>query len=128
MIHVTVFITDFLMSLIWAGVWATAWAAGGFALAAVGAVLVVNEGKVTQARVAMMGVGDTPLRCPGAELALVGQAMSEDVLDRAVEAACAPLEPNRDLHASPEYRKHLASVLCRRVLRTAWARSGDFHE
>ena len=102
--------------------------AGDFALAAVGAVLVVNEGKVTQARVAMMGVGDTPLRCPGAELALVGQALSEDVLDRAVEAACAPLEPNRDLHASPEYRKHLASVLCRRVLRTAWARSGASHE
>lgn len=96
--------------------------AGDFALAAVGALLEVERGVVRRARVAMMGVGDTPIRCPGAEQALVGRAPDEDTLEAAAQAACAPLEPNRDLHASPEFRKHLAAVLCRRVLRQAAGR------
>lgn len=96
--------------------------AGDFALAAVGALLEVERGVVRRARVAMMGVGDTPIRCPGAEQALVGRAPDEDALEAAAQAACAPLEPNRDLHASPEFRKHLAAVLCRRVLRQAAGR------
>jgi carbon-monoxide dehydrogenase medium subunit len=93
--------------------------AGDFALAAVGALIEVNRGVVRRARVAMMGVGDTPVRCPGAEHALVGCALDDETIEAATEAACAPLEPNKDLHASSEFRKHLAAVLCRRVLRLA---------
>lgn len=99
--------------------------AGDFALAAVGALLEVERGVVRRARVAMMGVGDTPIRCPGAEEALVGRAPDEQALEAAATAACAPLEPNRDLHASPEFRKHLAAVLCRRVLRQAAGRAKE---
>jgi carbon-monoxide dehydrogenase medium subunit len=99
--------------------------AGDFALAAVGAVVELDNGIVRRARVAMMGVGDTPLRCPGAEHSLVGAAMDEATIEAATWAACAPLEPNKDLHATPEFRKHLAGVLCRRVLRRAAERAKE---
>jgi len=99
--------------------------AGDFALAAVGALLEVEQGVVRRASVAMMGVGDTPLRCPGAEQALLGRPLDDETLEAATAAACAPLEPNKDLHASPEFRKHLAAVLCRRVLRTAAERAKE---
>jgi carbon-monoxide dehydrogenase medium subunit len=36
----------------------------------------------------------------------------------------APLAPDSDLHASSDYRKHLAGVLTRRALTRAAARAG----
>jgi carbon-monoxide dehydrogenase medium subunit len=100
--------------------------AGDFALAAVGVLLDVTGGRITMARVAMMGVGDTPLRRHEAEAALTGNALSDQVMANAVKEACASLEPRQDLHASPEFRRHLAGVLMERVLGKAWERAaGD---
>ncbi|HKX42108.1 MAG TPA: xanthine dehydrogenase family protein subunit M [Burkholderiaceae bacterium] len=102
---------------------------GDFALAAVGVVLEVDVGRIRQARVAMMGVSDTPLRSPEAEAALQGQSLTDEVVAECVRAACASLAPRRDLHASAEFRRHLAGVLTERVLRRAWQRAiGDRHE
>lgn len=97
--------------------------AGDFALAAVGVLLDVQGGTAREARVAMMGVGDTPLRRPEAEAVLVGRPLSDQVVADAVRAACDSLEPSVDLHASPEFRRHLAGVLMERVLRNAWQRA-----
>lgn len=100
--------------------------AGDFALAAVGVLLEVHDDTIHQARVAMMGVGDTPLRRAEAEEIMVGTSLSESVIAEVVRAACATLEPSLDLHASPELRRHLAGVLMERVLRKAWQRAiGD---
>jgi carbon-monoxide dehydrogenase medium subunit len=100
--------------------------AGDFALAAVGVLLEVRDSTIYQARVAMMGVGDTPLRRTEAEEILVGKSLSEPVIAEEVRAACATIEPSLDLHASPELRRHLAGVLMERVLRKAWQRAiGD---
>ena len=97
--------------------------AGDFALAAGGVVLEVTRGRIGMARVAMMGVGDTPLRRPEAEAVLSGQTLSDRVVTEAVKAACDSLEPRQDLQASPEFRRHLAAVLTERMLRKAWARA-----
>lgn len=97
--------------------------AGDFALAAVGVLLDVHDGIIHEARVAMMGVGDTPLRRTEAEAVLMGSTLSDAVVAEAVRAACTSLEPSVDLHASPEFRRHLAGVLMERVLRKAWQRS-----
>lgn len=97
--------------------------AGDFALAAVGVLLEVVDGRIAMARVAMMGVGDTPLRCEDAERVLTGQRLSDQVVANAVKAGCASLEPRQDLHASPAFRRHLAEVLMERVLRKAWGRA-----
>jgi CO/xanthine dehydrogenase FAD-binding subunit len=97
--------------------------AGDFALAAVGVLLDVQGGEIREARVAMMGVGDTPMRRPEAEAVLTGKALSDEVMTDAVHAACDSLQPNTDLHASPEFRRHLAGVLMERVTRKAWQRA-----
>jgi len=103
--------------------------AGDFALAAVGVLLDVQDGIISEARVAMMGVADTPIRRHDAEAVLVGKSLTDDVIAATVAAACDSLEPSRDLHASPDFRRHLASVLTARVLRTAWGRAtGVCHE
>jgi carbon-monoxide dehydrogenase medium subunit len=109
----------------------TAWAfdeftrrPGDFAICAVGAGLDVDRGRIRYARIAMMGVGDTPLRCPEAEAALAGRALDDETVKAAVKAACGPLSPRQDLQASADYRRHLAAVLTDRVLRTAWSRAG----
>ena len=97
--------------------------AGDFALAAVGVLLDVRNGAIHDARVAMMGVGDTPMRRPEAEAVLHGQSLTERVVEEAAKAACETLTPSLDLHASPEYRRHLAGVLTRRAVRNAWRRA-----
>ncbi|EIM95320.1 carbon monoxide dehydrogenase medium chain [Paraburkholderia hospita] len=97
--------------------------AGDFALAAVGVLLDVQGGEIREARVAMMGVGDTPMRRPEAEAVLMGNTLSDEVMADAVHAACDSLQPNIDLHASPEFRRHLAGVLMERVTRKAWQRA-----
>jgi CO/xanthine dehydrogenase FAD-binding subunit len=97
--------------------------AGDFALAAAGVVLEVADGRIRAARVGMMGVADTPVRRAQAESVLAGQALTDEVVARAVRAACESLEPRQDLHASPAYRRHLAGVMFERTLRRAWARA-----
>lgn len=97
--------------------------AGDFALAAVGVLLDVADGRVRAARVAMMGVGDTPLRRPDAEAVLLGSDLGPDVIERAAVAASESLEPLQDLQASPAFRRHLAAVLTRRVLHKAAQRA-----
>jgi CO/xanthine dehydrogenase FAD-binding subunit len=97
--------------------------AGDFALAAVGVLLDVQGGEIREARGAMMGVSDTPMRRPEAEAVLTGKALSDEVMADAVHAACDSLQPNTDLHASPGFRRHLAGVLMERVTRKAWQRA-----
>jgi carbon-monoxide dehydrogenase medium subunit len=98
---------------------------GDFALAAVGILLHTVHGKIDEARIAMMGVGGTPLRLRDAERLLIGCTPDDAVFNRAIAAACDSLQPTADLHASPEYRIHLAGVLTRRALHSAWQRAGD---
>jgi len=101
---------------------------GDFALAAVGVVLHVEAGKIAEARLGVMGVGDTPLRMFEAETILFGQACDETTIDEAVDSVRATVEPATDLHASADYRRHLVGVLARRALKDAWRRAtGDHH-
>jgi CO/xanthine dehydrogenase FAD-binding subunit len=92
---------------------------GDFAVAAAGVVLDIADGRVRTARVAMTGIGDTPVRCAAVETALLERSPSDDLIDTVVPAACEALEPRDDVHASAEFRRHLAGVLMARTLRRA---------
>ncbi len=70
-----------------------------------------------------MGVGDTPMRMPDAEAALDGQACDEQTLDAVVAAVRNAVQPDGDLHASGDYRRHLVGVLVRRAVKDAWKRA-----
>ena len=92
---------------------------GDYALAAVAVTLSRRDGCARDVRIAAMGVGDTALRLPAAELVLEGNGMA--VLPDIVAAVRRSVEPNTDLHASADYRRHLVGVLAARAITAAWA-------
>jgi aerobic carbon-monoxide dehydrogenase medium subunit len=71
-------------------------------------------------RVALVNMGPTPLRAVAVEEALAAGASAAEAAARSSEG----LDPPTDLHASSDYRRHLASVLVRRALEEATAPGG----
>ena len=97
---------------------------GDFALAAVAVTLRAERGVVAEARIALGGVGDTALRATAAETMLHGRTPDAAALAACVAAIRAAIRPMTDLHASADYRRHLAGVLAARAIAAAWQRSG----
>lgn len=95
---------------------------GDFALVGVGAAVTLSsENQVVEVRIACSGVGPTPVRCRETEAALRGSSLLE--LDEAASLIAGEVDPPDDLHAPGEYRRHVATVLARRVLRSASGRA-----
>jgi CO/xanthine dehydrogenase FAD-binding subunit len=96
---------------------------GDFGIAGVGVTLSLDRGKVAQARIALLGVGQTPLRADGAEDLLRRKERDDDLVAAAAEAVREAAEPEDDLHGSADYRRHLVGVLARRAIAAAWDRA-----
>ncbi len=96
---------------------------GDFALAAVGVLMTMQKGVCRQARIAMAGVGSTPLRASGAETLLLGQTINDEAIATAAAHAATECDPPTDIHASAELRRHLVSVLAQRALIAAVRRA-----
>jgi CO/xanthine dehydrogenase FAD-binding subunit len=97
---------------------------GDYALAAVAAGIRLEEGRVVDARLAYAGVGPIPVRLREAEAALLAASTFEGGVEAAAQEAMGRLQPDGDLHASSEFRRHLAAALTRRALRRAYAAMG----
>lgn len=96
---------------------------GDFAL--VGAAAVVHPavgGRFRDIRLVFIGVGPGPVRIREAEAALEDRKLDERLLTDVARLVSDRLEPDSDIQASAEYRKHVAGVLARRVLTAAAAR------
>ncbi|MBN9014838.1 MAG: xanthine dehydrogenase family protein subunit M [Rhizobiales bacterium] len=96
---------------------------GDFALASVAVIMSSDGDRVSDLRIGMMGVGETPMRATEAENILTGQRYSEAAVAATVDAIRAAVEPNTDLHASADYRRHLVGILAQQALAKAWDRS-----
>ena len=96
---------------------------GDFALAAVAATLTLRDGAIGEARIAMTGVDQTAKRASEAEALLAGRTLTPELIDSAVAAIRANVNPPTDLHASSDYRRHLVGVLAGRALTDAWRRA-----
>ncbi|MCJ9728647.1 xanthine dehydrogenase family protein subunit M [Bradyrhizobium sp. PRIMUS42] len=96
---------------------------GDFALASVGTTLRERDGRATDVRFGMMGVGEIPLRLPAVEALVEGQEVTPRLMDEVAELLGDTLTPNTDLHASADYRRHLAGGLAKRALADAWRRA-----
>ena len=96
---------------------------GDFALTAVAATMTVAGGKVAAVQLALMGVGETPMRAATAEAMLAGRNLDAGAGADVIAAVRAAIDPMSDLHASADYRRHLAGVLAERVLAEAWQRA-----
>jgi CO/xanthine dehydrogenase FAD-binding subunit len=94
--------------------------AGDFAFAAAGATLTVRDGRIAAARLALMGVDATPVRLRAIEAELQGESLSPALAADAAARARAAVQPNTDLRASADYRRHLVAALTERVLTRAW--------
>jgi carbon-monoxide dehydrogenase medium subunit len=72
-------------------------------------VVAVRNGSTA---VSLVNMGSVPLRASAVERAVAGGASAEEAAELAAEGT----EPSADLHASVEFRQHLARVLVRRAL------------
>ena len=95
---------------------------GDFALAGVAVTLTVERESITGARIVLTGVGGKPERAREAETLLIGGAVQERV-QAAAEAVRSAIDPDADIHASKEYRTHLAGVLTERAIGIAYERA-----
>lgn len=93
---------------------------GDYALVGVATQLTLNNDEtIAAARLALLGVGATPIRALAAETMLQGKQPGEVSFAAAAEQVAAHLNPGSDLHASSAYRRQAASVLVKRALQTA---------
>lgn len=99
---------------------------GDFAMVGAAAMVRLNtSGQIEEARIALTGVSDTPVRATEAERMLADAAPNADTFTEAAQKAAANLDPPADLHGSSAYRRHVAGVLIRRTLHQAATKAKD---
>jgi aerobic carbon-monoxide dehydrogenase medium subunit len=74
------------------------------------------------ARIAIGCVGASPVRAEAMEEALAGSDFSEDAVRKAAEGLGSSLDPPSDVHASGDFRRHLAEVSATRAVMQAAGR------
>lgn len=95
---------------------------GDFALAAAAVQIATERGRVTDARVAVGGVGERPLRLTAVERRLDGAAFAE-IPERVGDIE--EIAPVTDTNASAEHRRHLCRIVITRALQDAFSRTGN---
>jgi carbon-monoxide dehydrogenase medium subunit len=97
----------------------------GFAIVPIGkdgtaivlaAACVRGNGAVESARVALGCVDAVPVRLEELESRLAGGETAESVVRETAKGTTAGLEPPSDVHASADYRRHLAEIVAVRAV------------
>lgn len=95
------------------------------AVAGAGVSVVLDNGTIQSARVALASVAPTPLFVKEAGDALAGKPANEESVRIASELAKEAASPITDMRGTADYRKHLCEVLTRRALLTAIERAQE---
>ncbi|MBN1315906.1 MAG: xanthine dehydrogenase family protein subunit M [Anaerolineales bacterium] len=97
-----------------------------FAMAGVAALATLDSvGKCQGIRMVFFSVGDKPMLARNAATVLQGQVPEIEAIRTAAKvAAREDIDPGSDIHATADYRRHLARVLAERVLTEALNRAG----
>jgi carbon-monoxide dehydrogenase medium subunit len=93
--------------------------AGDFAIVSALACLRIADGRISEARAALGGVVNRPVRSLLAEGVLSGEKPAPNVFKEAARRAAAEFEPLGDIHGSGEYKRDLVNVMLRRALEQA---------
>jgi aerobic carbon-monoxide dehydrogenase medium subunit len=96
--------------------------ASGFAIVGIAARVRKSGGKITLARIGVTGLSNRAFRATAAEKALEGKAGSAAEVQAAAALVAQGIEANADLHASADYRKHLAVIYAAKALTAALSR------
>jgi carbon-monoxide dehydrogenase medium subunit len=101
-----------------------------FAMAGVAVQVTLDDkGLCEEARMGFLSVGDGPVLARQAGEALKGQKPTAEAMEEAAQiAASADIDPGSDIHATADYRRHLALVLARRTLTRAFERAAGQNE
>ena len=94
--------------------------ASGYVVVSAG-VLLIREpaGRCVSARVAIGGLGSGPFRAAATEAALQGQPLTSAVIAAAAAKAADGADPDDDLYASADYKRHMTTVYARRAIEKA---------
>ncbi|MBI4525251.1 MAG: xanthine dehydrogenase family protein subunit M [Deltaproteobacteria bacterium] len=98
--------------------------ASGYVVVSAGALLIHQpSGRCESASIAIGGLGSGPLRARGTEAALQGRALTAEVIAAAAAKAAEGSNPEGDVYASADYKRHMAAVYARRAIEEAARRS-----
>jgi carbon-monoxide dehydrogenase medium subunit len=103
--------------------------AGDYALMGVAALVTLDEnGVCRQARLVYLNAGDGPVDAKDAAAILKGQIPGDDVMESAADSASQKeINPFGNIHASPDFQRHLARILTRKALQQAVKRASKDH-
>jgi carbon-monoxide dehydrogenase medium subunit len=97
---------------------------GDYALAGVAAIIAVSDqGICTEARLALCGVGDTPVEASHVAAALIGQRVTTKALAGVADRVREMIDPPGSVHGTPDYQRHIAGVLTERAFGCAFERA-----
>ncbi len=99
-----------------------------FAAASAAVYLERDGARCAAARVVLGGLGQQPIRVPGAEQALTGSGLEPEALEAAAEAAAAAARPAKNTDLTPAYRRRMAGVLVKRAAARAWDQAARAEE
>ena len=98
--------------------------ASGYVVVSVGALITRQpSGVCALARVAVGGLGGSPIRAVASETELQGKPLTPDVIAAAAAKAAEETDPEGDTYASAEYKRHVATVYARRAIEAAVKRA-----
>jgi CO/xanthine dehydrogenase FAD-binding subunit len=89
------------------------------AMVGVAALVIPDDGKCKDIRIALGAVAPTPLRAKKAEAVIRGQKPDSKLIEKAATIAAGEARPIDDHRASAEYRREMVRVLTRRAIEQA---------
>jgi carbon-monoxide dehydrogenase medium subunit len=97
--------------------------ASGFAIVGIAVRVRRNGGKIGFVRIGVTGLSNRSYRATAAEAALAGKPGSAEDVQSAAALVAQGVDANSDLHASANYRRHLATVHAARAITAALSRT-----
>jgi carbon-monoxide dehydrogenase medium subunit len=99
--------------------------AGDYAMMGVAVLVTLNaDGKCASARLVYLNAGDGPIDAKDAADGLQDEFISDELIREAAETASEKeINPFGNIHASPDFQRHLAKTLTIRALRLAHERA-----
>ena len=96
--------------------------ASGFAIVGIAVRIRRSAGKIGFVRVGVTGIANCSYRATAAEAALEGKVGLDADIEAAAALVATGVDANSDLHASADYRRHLAEVYAARAIAKALSR------
>jgi carbon-monoxide dehydrogenase medium subunit len=101
--------------------------AGDYALMGVAVLVTLDQqNRCNHARLVYLNAGDGPVEAKEAARSLEGESLSDASIESAAAFASEKeINPYGNVHASPDYQRHLANVLTKKALEQAVQRAGE---